>query len=105
MQRICFVLKVRPDRLAEYRTRHSDVWPAMKSALSTSGWRDYTLFLRPDGLLVGYLTCENFQASRDAMKNLEVNAQWQQEMAPYFETIHSHPDDEMQPLEEVFHLD
>ena len=33
MQRVCFLLKVRPDRLDEYRERHRNVWPEMLDAL------------------------------------------------------------------------
>ncbi len=105
MQRICFVLKVRPDRLEEYRERHRKVWPAMTEALCAAGWRDYTLFLRGDGLLVGYLVCEEFESAKSAMRGLSINAKWQQEMAPFFEDLDANPDDEMKPLEEVFHLD
>jgi L-rhamnose mutarotase len=105
VQRICFVLKVRTDRLAEYRRRHREVWPEMRAALTSTGWRDYTLFLRPDGLLVGYLVCEDFETSNEAMKALKVNELWQRDMAPFFENIDANPDDDMQPLEEIFHLD
>ena len=55
MQRVCFLLTVRSDRLDEYRERHAAVWPDMLRALSDTGWRNYSLFLRDDGLLVGYL--------------------------------------------------
>jgi L-rhamnose mutarotase len=105
LKRICFVLKVRGERIEEYRSRHTEVWPAMKAALTAAGWRDYSLFLRDDGLLVGYLLCEDFEAARRAMKSLDVNTEWQTEMAPFFEDLRSSADDEMQPLEEVFHLD
>ena len=105
MQRICFVLKVRPHLVDEYRRRHAEVWPAMTAALASAGWHNYSLFLRQDGLLIGYLTCDDFAAARAAMKSLEVNTQWQTEMAPFFETLTANADDEMQPLEEVFHLD
>jgi L-rhamnose mutarotase len=104
LQRICFVLRVRPDRIEEYRSRHRDVWPEMQAALAESGWHNYSLFLRKDGLLVGYLNCENFEDSRAAMRALEVNTRWQQEMAPFF-VEDGNPDDAMQPLEEVFHLE
>ena len=104
MQRICFVLRVKPERLEEYRERHRHVWPEMTRALSETGWRDYSLFLRKDGLLVGYLTCENFEASRAAMHALEVNERWQREMAPFF-LEEANPDDALHPLDEVFHLD
>jgi L-rhamnose mutarotase len=56
-------------------------------------------------LLIGYLKCKDFAAARAAMKSLEVNARWQAEMAPFFETLTANADDEMHPLEEVFHLD
>ena len=38
MQRICFLLKVKPDRLAEYKERHAHVWPDMLAALHQTGW-------------------------------------------------------------------
>lgn len=63
MQRVCFLLKVRQDRIDEYRERHAAVWPEMLKALSATGWHNYSLFLRDDGLLVGYLETEDFQAA------------------------------------------
>ncbi|AQZ60955.1 L-rhamnose mutarotase [Nonomuraea thailandensis] len=105
MQRVCFLLKVRPERLAEYRERHRDVWPEMREALSRTGWHNYSLFLRDDGLLVGYLETEDFEAAQKAMAETEVNARWQAEMAPFFEGLDGRPDEGMVPLTEVFHLD
>jgi L-rhamnose mutarotase len=81
LQRICFVLYVRPDRLEEYKECHRAVWPEMLEALWNAGWRNYSLFLRPDGMLVGYLETEDFERARAAMAKLEVNARWQREMA------------------------
>ncbi|WP_016697809.1 L-rhamnose mutarotase [Actinoalloteichus spitiensis] len=104
-QRICFTLQVRPDRLEEYRERHANVWPDMRKALSESGWRNYSLFLREDGLLIGYLECDDFDAAREAMNRTEVNARWQAEMAPLFADLDSGAaDEDMSPLPEVFHL-
>lgn len=106
MQRVCFLLKVRQDRLAEYRERHKTVWPSMQQALREAGWGNYSLFLREDGLLIGYLETENFQAAQQAMDRTEVNARWQAEMAEFFEDLDGRPADAaMVGLEEVFHLD
>ncbi|MFI6514910.1 L-rhamnose mutarotase [Spirillospora sp. NPDC050679] len=105
MRRVCFLLKVRRDRLEEYRARHAEVWPEMKAALRETGWRNYSLFLREDGLLVGYLETDDFEAARAAMERTEVNARWQAEMAPFFEDLDGRPDEGMRPLAEVFHLD
>jgi L-rhamnose mutarotase len=105
MERVCFLLRVRADRLDEYRVRHREVWPEMLDALRQAGWRNYSLFLRSDGLLVGYLECEDFDAARAAMESRAVNARWQTEMAPFFELPGGgRPDTGLERLEEVFHL-
>jgi L-rhamnose mutarotase len=85
MERVCFLLRVRADRLDEYRERHRAVWPEMLEALSNAGWRNYSLFLRGDGLLVGYLETDDFDAALRAMDETDVNARWQAEMRPFFE--------------------
>ncbi|HEV7932860.1 MAG TPA: L-rhamnose mutarotase [Actinomadura sp.] len=106
MRRVCFLLKVRPDRLEEYRERHRAVWADMLSALRDNGWRNYSLFLRQDGLLVGYLETEDFRAALEGMARTDVNDRWQAEMAPFFEDIDGrHPDEGLLTLDEVFHLD
>ena len=105
MKRVCFVLQVRPERLEEYKRRHRTVWPEMLAALRETGWTNYSLFLRPDGLLVGYLETENFERARAGMANREVNERWQREMADFFlQSDGALPDRAMEPLEEVFHL-
>lgn len=104
--RVCFLLKVRQNKLDEYRERHAHVWPEMLDALRATGWRNYSLFLREDGLLVGYLETDDFAAACDGMQAHPVNARWQAEMAPFFENLDGGKADEaMLPLAEVFHLD
>lgn len=106
MKRICFLLKVRHEKLEEYKSRHAEVWPEMMAALRKTGWRNYSLFLRDDGLLVGYLETEDFDRARAGMKEQPVNARWQTEMALFFEAMEGGgPDDAMKPMVEVFHLD
>jgi L-rhamnose mutarotase len=84
MERVCFLLQVRADRMDEYKARHREVWPEMLEALSEAGWRNYSLFARPDGLLVGYVETEDFDAAQRAMGATAVNARWQAEMAEVF---------------------
>ena len=105
MQRVCFLLKVKADRLAEYKLRHGAVWPEMLQALRETGWRNYSLFLRDDGLLVGYLETPDFEMARAGMAAREVNERWQRDMGPFFEALDGRrPDEGMCRLEEVFHL-
>ena len=105
MHRVCFVLRVKREHLDEYRRRHAQVWPDMLDALRATGWGNYSLFLRDDGLLVGYLETEDFEKARTAMNATDVNERWQREMAPFFELDGSAPDTAMAPLPEIFHLD
>ena len=104
--RVCFLLKVRNEKVAQYKERHAHVWPEMLDALRQAGWRNYSIFLRPGGLLVGYLETDDFQKCTAAMKQHPVNARWQSEMAEFFESLGDGAvDDSIFPLEEIFHLD
>ena len=106
MKRICFVLYVKPERLDEYKRQHRSVWPEMLDALRETEWSNYSLFLREDGMLVGYLETADFERARAGMAKREVNERLQREMAGFFaQPAGLLPDRAMQPLEEVFHLD
>ena len=106
MKRVCFCLQVKRDRLDEYKMRHRAVWPEMLAALSRAGWHNYSLFLRDDGLLIGYVETPDFDCALSEMAATEVNARWQTEMAGFFEGIPGRKaDEQMMPIEEVFHLD
>lgn len=106
MKRVGFLLKVKADKLDEYKQHHEAVWPEMLDALRRTGWHNYSLFLRDDGLLFGYFeAAESFEASLAGMAQEEINLKWQEFMGPYFESISGRPDESMIELEEVFHLD
>ena len=106
MHRVCFQLQVRPERLEEYKARHRAVWPDMLRALKDTGWNNYSLFLRPDGLLIGYVETESIEAAQAGMDATEVNARWQAEMAEFFVDLgDARPDTGFVQLEEVFHLE
>lgn len=103
--RHCFQLQVRPDRLDEYKRRHAAVWPEMLEALKASGWHNYSLFLRPDGLLIGYVESDDLAEAQRAMASTAINAQWQSEMKDFFVDLDTTPDEGFVELDEVFHLE
>jgi L-rhamnose mutarotase len=107
MKRVAFLIKVRQDKIEEYKKQHQAVWPEMLDALHRNGWHNYSLFMRADGLIFGYLeTPENLEAARVAMRKEEVYAKWQAFMAPLGETLgEPYPDQRSAELEAVFHLD
>ncbi len=106
MKRVGFILKVKPDKIEEYKKHHEAVWPEMLAALRRTGWHNYSLFMRDDGLLFGYFeAAESFDASLEGMAKEDINLKWQEFMSPYFESISGRPDENMMTLEEVFHTD
>ncbi len=107
MKRVGFLFKVKAERLAEYKAHHQAVWPKMLDALRRTGWHNYSLFAREDGLVFGYFeTPESLQAAQSGMEEEEINARWQAFMASYFEALGGlRPDQSMLELEEIFHLE
>ena len=98
MERVCWTMRVRPEKLEEYKARHRAVWPEMLEALRETGWGNYSLFLTADGLLIGYLETQDFAAAQAGMEERDVNARWQAEMAEFLVPP-------LTRIEEVFHLD
>ena len=106
MERVCFRLQVKPSRIDEYRKRHRAVWPEMLGALASTGWHNYSIFLGPDGLLIGYFETPSLEAALSGMADTAVNARWQAEMAEYFEDLGDRmPDTGFFVLEEIFNLE
>lgn len=99
--RCCFLLHVRPEKLPEYVEAHQQVWAEMQEALSDAGWRNYSLFLRPeDGMVVGYFEADDVDAAQRGMEGLEVSERWEAAMAEYF----APGGGEKQVLPQYFHL-
>jgi L-rhamnose mutarotase len=104
-ERVCFQLQVKPECIPEYTRRHAAVWPDMLRALADTGWHNYSLFLRADGLLIGYLETDDLAAAQAGMAATEVNARWQAEMGDFFVALDGTPDTGFLQLTEVFNLD
>ncbi|MDQ0850442.1 L-rhamnose mutarotase [Arthrobacter sp. B3I9] len=104
-QRVCFQLQVKPGRIEEYTRRHAAVWPEMLAALKSSGWHNYSLFLRPDGLLIGYFETDSLPEAQARMAATDVNARWQEQMSGFFEDLDGAPDEGFLQLTEIFNLE
>lgn len=103
MQRVCFTFKVKPEGIEEYKEYHKAVWPEMLQALRDCGWRNYTLFMKPDGMITGYVETDDLDAANECMSTKDVNTRWQAEMARFFDKV---PNEEpMNTWVEYFHLD
>jgi L-rhamnose mutarotase len=105
MKRAAFTFKICPDKVSIYKEHHKAVWPEMKDALSRNGWHNYTLFIKDNGEVFGYVeTPEGLEEANAGMQHEEINAKWQEVMADFVpEGIK--PDQNFLELEEYFHLD
>ena len=85
MERKCLLMHVKPERLQDYLQAHQ-VWQELRDAIHNAGLSNYSLFFRPDGLLVGYLEGEDIIGSLKKVGETDVNARWQATMAEFFES-------------------
>lgn len=105
MQRIAFRLRVREEKLEEYKAHHREVWPELLADMHKAGYRNYSIFA--DGPeLFGYLECEDWDAAQHALSASNANRRWQAFMADYLATP-VNPDDEssLRMLEPVFYME
>lgn len=55
MERMCRIIQVKPNVIAEYKRIHSAVWPEILAAIKQSNVQNYTIFLKePENLLISY---------------------------------------------------
>jgi L-rhamnose mutarotase len=104
MPRYCLLGNVDPSRVEEYREAHSAVWPELLEALRDAGWHNYSLFLRDDGLLVGYAEADDLAAAQERVARTEVNARWQTAMSKLFQSEGA-SDEAWEIIPEVFNLE
>lgn len=107
VQRFASVIRLRPEKEAEYRELHAAVWPDVLDRLKRSNVRNYSIFLR-DGLLVSYLeyTGTDYAADMQAIRDDPETQRWWTFTDPCQQPVVSAADGEWwAPAEEVFHLD
>jgi L-rhamnose mutarotase len=104
VERVCFTMRLKPERVDDYLAAHEAVWPEMLDALRETGWADYSLFVdREAALVVGYLETDDFERAVAAMNERDVNARWQATMAGFF-AEEAAPDSTLKRLDQYFHL-
>ena len=106
MERVCFRMFVKLDRVDEYEAEHQHVWPEVLDALRKSGWHNYSIFLsKEDGCLITYCEFEDFNESLNAIAREEISLKWQTRMVEYFVPVPGlKPADAFDKFVEVFHL-
>lgn len=103
MERLLFIMRIRPGQEAEYERRHEAVWPALLADLHRAGFRNYSLF-RHGQDVYGYAECEpTADEAFDAMSASSTNAEWGEWFTDVLEVLPT--DDGLVRADEVWHMD
>ena len=84
MQRVCFSLRLKEDRIDEYLKAHQ-VWPELLDKMKKSGIQNYSMFLAKDGMVIGYLEAEDPEESLRKLEKTDVSKRWEAKMSQYFQ--------------------
>ncbi|HLH34587.1 MAG TPA: L-rhamnose mutarotase [Alloacidobacterium sp.] len=104
MQRVAFLLKLRPGMGEAYDKAHEAVWPELLALLKSVGISEYSIFRR-DELLFLYMHVDDFEKAWSKIDSDPVNIRWQQAMSAYFEPLGEMRRGERFPMmREVFYL-
>ena len=107
MRRIASVIRLLPEREAEYVQLHADVWPAVLDALRAANMTNYSIFYR-DGLLFSYLeyTGDDYDADTERIAADEATRRWWELTDPCQAPLATAEDGQWwAPAKELFHLD
>lgn len=107
MERVAFLLGIKPGNEVEYKRRHDEVWPEMVEALSKAGARNYSIYFDTDHTrLFAYLEAEpDFQTFVERISADPVNARWQEYMKDIMDVAIDPAINWPTRLEETFHMD
>ncbi len=107
IQRIAWVIKVKPEKLDEYKKLHANPWPEVNAMLKKANIQNYSIYFR-DGQLFSYLeyTGVDFDADMKIMAADSITNEWWKLTNPCQEPVDSAEEGVWwADLEEVYHLD
>ena len=105
MQRMAFLLRLKPGTGPDYDKAHAAVWPDMLALLKRVGISEYSIFRRGELLFLYMHVDGDFDAMWDKIDADPVNTRWQQAMGEYFVPKQEMREGERFPMmQEVFYL-
>jgi len=105
MQRVAFLLRLKPGAGPEYDAAHAHVWPEMLDLLKRSGVSEYSIFRRDELLVLTMRVEVDFETAWKKIESDPVNTRWQQAMGAFFAPLEStHPGERFPMMDEVFYL-
>ncbi|MDQ1913596.1 L-rhamnose mutarotase [Paenibacillus sp. GD4] len=107
MKRYGSVIKVREEKLEEYKRLHASVWPGVLNMIHACNIRNYSIYYK-DGYLFSYFEYhgENYEADMAKMAADPETRRWWELCDPCQEPLETRKEGEWwAEMEEVFHTD
>jgi L-rhamnose mutarotase len=107
MKRYGSLIRVKPDKLEEYKAFHARVWPGVLSMIKSANIQNYSIYLK-DGVLFSYFeyTGDDYDADMAKMAADPKTQAWWALMIPMQDPLPTRAEGEWWAgMEEVFHLD
>jgi len=107
MQRYGSIIKLKPEKLAEYKALHADPWPEVLKTIRECNIRNYSIYYK-DGFLFSYFeyTGNDFAADMKKMAADPKTQEWWQLTDPCQEPLTTRrPGEWWAGMEEYFHVD
>ncbi len=103
MNRIAFKMQLKPGCELEYKKRHDEIWPQLKSMLKKVGIRDYAIYLDKETYLLFGVLKANDKELLERLPGTQIMQEWWVYMRDLMET-----NDDCSPvsstLQEMFYL-
>lgn len=106
MRRFGRVIKVRPEKYAEYRELHDNIWPGIVEKIHKANMHNFTIFYK-DGYLFNYFeyTGTDYEGDMKRLSEDEENIRWLMHTDPCQEPIETRKEGEWwAEMEEIFHI-
>jgi L-rhamnose mutarotase len=107
MQRYGSVIKLKPEKLEEYKELHANVWPEVLKMIRECNIRNYSIYFK-DGFLFSYFEYygEDFAADMQKMAADSTTQKWWKLTDPCQEPLETRkPGEWWASMEEFFHAD
>lgn len=107
VQRFGMVIKVKPEKLEEYKKLHANPWPGIMNMLTECNIRNYSIYYK-DGYLFSYFEYvgNDFEADMKKMGDDSLTQEWWKLTDPCQIPLETRKEGEWwATMEEIFHLD
>ena len=107
MQRYGSLIKLKPEKLAEYKELHLNVWPGVLKMIAECNIRNYSIYYR-DGFLFSYFEYHgtDFAADMQKMAADPTTQAWWKLTDPCQQPLETcQPGEWWASMEEFFHID